>query len=73
MNARLGCPGLYKKVPQHRSMRLQPCPGQNSLYEASHYSILLIGCVNLFGRLYLFWCSQFYFQICMKSNVWLNW
>ena len=31
---------------QHRSMWLYPCPAQNSVYQASHRSAFLIGCVN---------------------------
>ena len=35
---------IYKKSPQqHRSMRLHPCAAKNSVYQASHFSTLLIG------------------------------
>ena len=40
--------GVYKKRPQHRSMKLHPCPAQKSVFQAS-----LIGCVKLCSRLYV--------------------
>ena len=43
-----------KKVPNIVvDMWLHLCPTLNCVYEASHCSTLQIGCVNLFGRLYL--------------------
>ena len=37
---------IWKKRLQHRSMKLHPCPAQNSVFQASHCSALLIGYVK---------------------------
>ena len=34
-------------------MKLHPCPAQNTVFQASHYSALLIGCVKFCSRLYI--------------------
>ena len=40
-------------------MKLHPCPTQNSVFQASHCSTLLIGCVKFCSRLYMLasWCN----------------
>ena len=43
--------GVYKKRPQHRSMKLHPCPAQNTAFQASHCSALLLGCLKYCSRL----------------------
>ena len=47
-------PKVYTKIrPQHRSMKLHPCLAQRSVFQASHWSALLIGCVKFCSRLYI--------------------
>ena len=45
----------YKNVPnaQHRSTWLHPCSAQNSVYQASHCSALLIRWLNFCCRVYI--------------------
>ena len=45
--------GIYKKRPQHRSMWLHSCSVQNSVYQASHCSALLIGWLDTCPLVYL--------------------
>ena len=51
---------LYAKVFTKKVtyIEVEPCPAQNSVYQANH--CLIIGCVNLFGRLYIIqkWLSR---------------
>ena len=60
--------GVYKNRPQHRSMKLHPCPTQNSAFQASHCSALLMGCVKYCSRLYTFELSLFRNVIHWKAN-----
>ena len=52
--------GIYKKRPQHRSMRLHSCSVQNSVYQASHCSALLIGWLNI--------CRYFWINVLLKCT-----
>ena len=44
-------PKVYKR-PQHKSMKLHPCPAQTFAFLASHCIALQIGCVKYCSRLY---------------------
>ena len=45
--------GKSSKLWALHKKSFHPCPAQNSVYQTSHCSALLIGCVKFFSRLYL--------------------